>query len=244
MRNLFLSFALLVLPFLAFANETGRQDLSGNWYSKRISENIKIVEKRDVLIVKGLGDCNDTRVFERINKRSFVDKVGNLLIAEHCDVLVFIPNQGRHRREIIFEKRKNDCHDNWFDRDDDDHYDRDNKRDRGYWNDNRYDDGSYGQRQSSDGKWNNYEKNVSGTWDAGFRDKSIAIIDTRDGLKAKFSGTTRWVEYVQNKHNPFEFSDDRGNKYVFSGSGKASWIPIDRSMKEIYLTKISDETQF
>jgi hypothetical protein len=244
MRNFILSFAMLVLPYLVFANDSGREDLSGNWYSKCISESIKIKERRDVLIVKGLGDCNNTQVFERINRKSYVDNDGNLLIADKCNVLVFIPNRGRHHREIVFEKRNNDHHDAWFNNDDDDHYDRNRGKKHGSWNEDRYSNDSYGQGQPYEGKWNNYEKSVTGTWDAGFRDKSIAIIDTRDGLKAKFSGTTKWVDYVQSRQNPYEFIDNKGNKYIFKGDGKASWISIDRSIKEIYLTKVSDDTRF
>lgn len=241
MRNLILSFAMLVLPFLVFANDIGRQDLTGNWYSKCISETIKIKEKRDVLIVKGLGDCNGIEVFERINKRSYADRVGNLLIVDKCDVLVFIPNKGRRHKEIIFEKTRNDRN-AWFNNDDD-QYDRESNH--GNRNHDRYGNGSNGQQgQPSDNRWNNYERGVTGTWDAGFKEKTIAMIDTRDGLKAKFSGTSKWVDYVQSRQNPYEFVDAKGNKYIFNGQGSASWIPNDRSIKEIYLTKISDDTQF
>ncbi len=87
--------------------------------------------------------------------------------------------------------------------------------------------------------------NIIGTWKTkDNRYTTVAIIDTRDGIKAKFSGSTKWVDYKVSKMRPNEYIDSKGNRYVFNSSGKSTWYPADSKLKSIELEKIDSEVRY
>ncbi len=246
MKHLFLSLTLMLSPYFIFAHNLDNLDLSGYWYSQHLSSSIKIKDKENVLLVKGLNGTNATQVFGRINAKTYEDKRGNRFIIDHCDAIFFISRRNHYPKKVFFEKigrAYNDLNDR-------SHY-----KQHSYFEDDfeNFDENNYGKPQShtnsneyQNGRsnWLNYEEKISGTWRTEKGNMSIVIIDTRDGLKAKLTGTTKWVSYVQNIRKPYEFVDDNGNKYVFNEDLKATWISADRDKRTIPIYKSSSEMQY
>jgi hypothetical protein len=152
-----------------------------------------------------------------------------------------------------------DDHDGWhedrahssYDRDrykDYEHYRNREKRDV-YREGNRYrdNDDKYNRNDKQHNKYNNKDINLSaviGTWEVkNDRFNSVAIIDTRDGIKAKFSGTSNWISYTRSSRLN-EYIDARGNRYIFEEEDKVKWYPIDKDRKVLELKKVSNEVNY
>ncbi|MBK8699108.1 MAG: hypothetical protein IPN29_06025 [Saprospiraceae bacterium] len=72
----------------------------------------------------------------------------------------------------------------------------------------------------------------------------MAILETREGLKAKFAGTTRWVEYTQKENRSVDFVDKKGNNYRFLSENEVHWMTGEGNRPPGVLYKISDEVQY
>jgi hypothetical protein len=225
--------------------------MEGYYYNPRLRESIRIIEHRNDVIVKGL--FSDSRLvrFNKINKNTYEDRYGNLLICEDRNTIKI--KRWRTRDYIRFDKvddhrGRSDWH-RYHDYDDicDDRYD----HYHGYRDDDRY----RGSKYDRDDIRKNPEytsrsriipiDRLVGTWEVihgNFND--VAIIDTRDGLKAKFSGTTNWVSYIKSTTRKNEYLDDRGNRYVFDDDRFAKWYPADKGKTVIEMRKVSSEVRY
>jgi hypothetical protein len=245
-----LKFTGAVLLFL-LTNILSASDISGYWFNPRLNESIRIIKNKQFILVKGLFLENRTSKFKNKGRGVFVDRAGNSLILENRNTIRL-----RHRNAneyIRFEKvREIDGHNQWrkyHDYDDD------------FQNFNQYgerikDGLGVESRSSSQNDSNQPINNASsriniafeelvGTWKAkDGRYPTVAIIDHREGLKAKFTGSTNWVTYLLIKEGINEFIDPKGNRYIFETQSKAKWISVDSKAKIIEIVKSSAEVQY
>lgn len=83
-------------------------------------------------------------------------------------------------------------------------------------------------------------KTIIGTYAVKGSKETVVITDTREGFKAKFSGSKNWVNYT--KASNTEYIDEKGNKYTLIGN-TLNWISKD-GKKNYILKKISDEIKY
>ena len=251
MRKSFLFLLVLILPLFTYADDHGRDLLTGYWLNPKLDVSIKVKQRADVLLVKGLMGNRETEIFEQVCKDKFVDHRGNTLIIENHNTLVFEKRNGRKylRFRKINDDDRNYGHgknrgNRW---DEDDHFfDNDNnypqKGDRQNDRDRYDDESSRNNRQNNGWDNNNYASRVSGTWTD--REHTVAIVDTRDGLKAKFSGSDKWVDYTMDRSGYGTFVDKKGNRYVFKNDNEVIWTSADRNKKDIVLRRLSNEVKY
>lgn len=242
MRTMFILISWLFFTGLVSATPPSHQfHLDGSWYHKKSNNWIEIRDEGRYISVLGLPPQGKAKIFEKQWKDVYVDKKGNKISIESPHMILYL-----HRSSgnvISFERPAkahgtgygcNDANDiRWFDRKryENDRYD----SDRPDPHHGSYD--SYPSIQRFNGS------DVEGTWQApGGID--IAMVITRDGLKAKYSGTTRWVDYrsIGNKGN--EFEDDKGNRYIFHSSFAATWYPASKSKDSIELRKTDNQVKY
>ncbi len=245
MRYFTFCFVLLIGPIAVFAEKGNHYSLSGYWYNKMFLESIKVKEKKSALLVLGLEGYQGTRIFRRSANKCFADNAGNLFIIDQCNVLIYIPFHRNRYRKIVFDRiielprdRGKSCH---LQDNKDDFY----TKNEGYTETSEGRDFNYDNSMQKKGSnWPNYANKVTGTWQPDIDGILVTIVETRDGLKAKFSGKTNWVTYIQNATNGYAFTDEHGNKYLFEDNGRAIWIPSDIEKEKIQLKKLSDEPRY
>jgi hypothetical protein len=241
MKYIFILFAAMIFTFHVKADVIEKKSLSGYWYSNAISSSIKIKEKRNALIIHGLEQCQGPTLFRRIDFDTYLDDIGNKIIVDCHNIIAFFPiHRNDYDRRIIFEKSQHPKkhHQNHNPNHHSDQYNDDGDYIYNYKN-NSDEPPHVSNYNSNPINWANFSEIVVGSWMIENDRISIAIIDTRDGLKAKFSGSSEWVTYFQSQENDSIFIDSKGNRYVFDGSKSAKWIPIDKKKSIISLIKIS-----
>ncbi len=117
----------------------------------------------------------------------------------------------------------------------------DNRTDNGsrkdrYQNNDNYNDG-YDQSQGFGDNYSN--KRLEGTYVTN-DGRHIALLETRDGFKAKFEGDRNWKSYTRQNEN---FVDHDGNFYRLSGVNEMKWTG-KYSGKVVIIKKIDDKVQF
>jgi hypothetical protein len=247
MRIKFFTAILLIL----ISNILSASDISGYWFNPRLQESIRIFKNQQFIFVKGLFSKNRTSKFKSKGRGVFVDKEGNSLILENRNTLKL---RRRYANDYIrFEKvRDVDGHNDWKKFHD---YDDDFEISRNNFDISNTDDVYKANRSNQIDLYSRLGNNtisstipfeeLAGTWEANDRRyPTVAIIDHREGLKAKFTGSTNWITYVLSKVGRNEFIDTKGNKYIFDTPSKAKWIPADPNAKIIEVVKTSSEVRY
>lgn len=211
--------------------------LDGSWYHKKSNNWIEIRDEGRYISVMGLPPQGKVKIFEKQWKDVYVDKKGNKISIESPHLILYL-----HRSSgnvISFERpakahgTHNGCDDandsRWYDRND------------GYNSGRPKPHHGSNDTHTSNNRFNGSD--LEGTWQApGGTD--IAMVVTRDGLKAKYSGTTRWVDYRSTGNKGNEFEDDKGNRYIFHSASAATWYPSNRSKDPIELKKTDNQVKY
>lgn len=220
----FLLSLLLINTAISAGNPPQHRRLDGSWYHSGSDNWIEIRDEGRYISVMGLPPQGKARIFEQEWKGIYLDKKGNKITLENRNTLLYNHRKSGH----IIEFHRHDQHQSGA---------------HGHWNNNS--PGTYYDHPSKDYEDHNYKDGdfIEGSWIA---DKSIviAMVKTRDGLKAKYSGTTRWVSYQADNNRKDEFVDDKGNRYVFHSHTSATWYSNDHRNQVIPLKKISDEVKY
>jgi hypothetical protein len=245
MRYLIFCIAFLILPQFVLARDNDHHhSLSGYWYNKTSLVSIKVKEKKDGLMVIGLEGFRGTWIFDRIDSRCFIDRRGNRFILDQFDVLLFMPIKCKQTRITAFEKIEDAMYDHC--KTDRFYGDREELQDNGNRHSGSLNERSTDYKSAKDDikNWPDYATTINGTWLPDKGNKSVVMVDTREGLRAKFTGTSHWVDYTQSTLIPYEFIDIAGNKYTFDRAGNATWVPNERTKGMVHLKKVSDDPQF
>jgi hypothetical protein len=258
-------FKIATLLFISITSVLAGID--GYYYNPRLHESIRIIEHNRDVVIKGLFNDNRITRFEKVRGRTYEDRYGNILVCEDRNTVKL--KRWRTRDYIRFDKvddhRGRDDWHRYHDYDDDCDVDRryDDRYDNRHGHHEHYDNRRYDNYDSKDKEYKSDRKNdyyrgdqsiafnsgsstrFVGTWDVKNGNyNSVAIIDTREGLKAKFSGTTNWVNYTQSQSRSNEYIDDRGNRYIFDRDDEGKWFPADKGKKVIDLKKVSNEVRY
>jgi hypothetical protein len=183
--------------------------------------------------------------FERENRYVFVDRNGNhvkLRDRRRGAQIIYKSRRGNTRifqEGVIRNSYGNSCRSDYNFDNRHDHfgsgYNYNDYSDRGYGS---YDHNSdYGDRSDRHNRIN--RSSFEGTYETA-KGRKIAILNTRTGFKAKFSGERVWKSY--DKVNE-RFEDRDGNYYILSGPKRMQWNG-KYSGKKREITKISDEVRY
>lgn len=205
-------------------NPPQHKRLDGSWYHGYSDNWIEIKDEGRYLSVMGLPPQGKARIFEQEWRGVYFDKKGNKITLEDRNTILYHHRKSGH---IIQFRRSDAC------------------QTGSYGNAREHSQGSYYDRSAKPGTQPPFadEAFMEGTWRAD-RSIDIAMVKTREGLKAKYGGTTRWVSYqtVNNKWN--EYIDENGNRYLFHNDKSATWYSNNRRNEPIQLKKISNDVKY
>ena len=225
MRSFALLLSLLLIKITVMAgNPPQHKRLDGSWYHGGSDNWIEIRDEGRYISVMGLPPQGKARIFEQEWKGIYLDKKGNKITLENRNTLLY--NHRKSGHVIEFHR-----------------YDTRQSGPNGQWKDESH--GSYNYHSSQPYQHQDYKDDIiiEGSW-AAENSIIIAMLKTRDGLKAKYSGTTRWVSYQSVNNRKNEFVDNNGNRYVFHNNISATWYPKDQRNQAIPLKKISDDVKY
>lgn len=236
------------------------------WYNGYLNKTIEIFQYEDGIEVKGLHSNRGYFWFQRRLSHLYFDRYGNK-IKLHRNKIVYYANRRNSRLTFLpvydrFDHRN--CEDEYRDRryHDHDYYDREryddyrrNNNRHGADNTHRNDRKSrpntanrsyaYEKRSISKNDEITYQEQISqdeieGTWKVKDLSKKVYIVDTRDGIKARFSDELKWYVY-KSKGQENEFIAENGQTYTLK-NGVLIWSNADLT-KTFYMSKISDELE-
>lgn len=244
-KMFYLSLFLIIGSFSANAN-IGYLNVDGFYINGKNYSEIQIKEYRRGIKVRGLNwrRPNKWIKFERINRKRFVDCDNNQMVLNRNrrgDFTFILKDRFGQRTKFrrVNSYNRNNCGgigDGYF-------YDGNGYNDHDF---NRRDKRSNNGRNTDKYRFND---NSKGSNNSGFRiegtystrdGRSIAIVETRRGFKAKFSGDRTWKSY-EKKNN--RFIDKDGNSYTLQDDGGLIWKG-KYSGKRIELSKVSDEVNY
>jgi hypothetical protein len=234
------------------------------WYNGYLNRTIEIFQYEDGIEVKGLHSNLGYFWFQRRSSHSYFDRYGNK-IKLYRTKIIYYSNRRNSRLTFLpvydrFDRRN--CEDEYRDRGyhDHDYYDRERYDDYRRNNNRHGADNTYRKdRKSRPSEANrSYEKRgitknenivtqdkvsndeIEGTWKVKDLSKKVYIVDTRDGIKARFSDELKWYVY-KSKGQENEFIAENGQTYTLK-NGVLIWSNGDLT-KTFYMTKISDELE-
>lgn len=71
---------------------------------------------------------------------------------------------------------------------------------------------------------NRNQLRIQGTWQNDRLRRSLEIVPTRNGIKARDLNDRRWTRYTSSVYAPNEYTDNRGNRIIIASRNRLSWI--------------------
>jgi len=237
MNRIILLTTLILLPYLFFANN--KLSLSGTWYNPFRDMTIQIVDYPDGIKVRGLHSGFRWVYFDMTGSYTFRDVYGNKIKRIDRGHIIY---SARNRNERLTFVNMDDFHiqndrklrkyryyEDYIDSNQ--QYDR-NDNDANYLQEYNY--------QSENRNQKAFFADPEGTWKVKEISKNVFIVETRDGIKARFSDESRWYSYTKDLADPFLFKNEKGHTYRLSDDGQLIWNDKENK-RRFYLIKISDE---
>lgn len=238
MNRIYFFFILILLPVFLFA-ESNQNIVSGKWYNPYIDRQIVILAFRDGIKVKGIHSKNGWTFFDRMGSRIFYDVYGNKIRLFGHDQILYTDRRKKVRLTFILLNSYQNQDRQKYNRghDSNEYYNEDDQR----FSDRKND---FSEQNDHHGKLKNeFEPNdLEGTWKVKDFSKTVYIVETRDGIKARFSDEKKWFTYHRVSYDSAGFVSDEGHEYIYNGDGKLIWMDKTKA-KKFYLTKISDQFQ-
>lgn len=247
--------AAILFVTMLFALHLGATDnhprKSERWYSPYLNRQVKIMDDRGGILVKGIFRSNRWTYFEYAGRNEYVSRSGDRLIFARRDVAVFTSRHDRTRLTLVpWSQRKekysqphnrpgngrwNDCDQDYYDEKEyfDDEYDYNNNYDRYRQSDHR------GSQTGSNSTIPGNRRSIEGTWLAEGTGRKVYILDTRDGLKARLEDDARWYKFYSDQSNDGMYTADQGQTYRWTGQNTLEWTDKE-GKKRFILKKISD----
>ena len=216
--------------------------LDGEWYNNSLHKNIIVHSSHQGYKIKGLYSYHDWTYFEECGRNTFCDRYENFIRVVSQNRLIFY---NRYRRtKLTF-------------------YNLGEERNRKYFGNRRVDEDlysdrddyhTYGQNQISSNnqpaKIKSKEKRSTpvnlrspeGTWSVADSEKTVYIIDTRDGIKARFIDETVWYIFKNDKDNSGIYISNDGHRYEYLNENSLVWKDKNDTRK-FYLTRMSDKIE-
>jgi hypothetical protein len=236
MNRIYFYMVLILLPVFLHA-EANQLMVSGKWYNPYINRQIEIIVYPDGLKVRGIHSKNRWTYFERSGNRTFRDWYGNRIRFQGLEELLYTSNTRRARLTFFlmhgYQKSRWDKETGGYA--DRDYYD---ERDSRYGNDDT--DVNEKKYQNRNQKVDFDIKDMEGTWKVNDLSKNVFIIETRDGIKARFSDENKWFSYIKEPNDSAGFVSEEGHQYIYSEDGKLIWVDKTNA-KKFFLNKISDD---
>lgn len=236
------------------------------WYNGYLNRTIEINRFADGIEVRGLHSRNGSSWFERRSSNSYYDRYENKLKLINNKViyynrrkssrLTFLPRYSRSQnRHCGNDSRYRDMDYHDYGDNQDDYYDDRNSNHRNRDNERYSNQQGYRDRETNRGlpideyrpnssntfdKENTNIEEIEGTWQVKDLNKKVYIVETRDGIKARFSDELKWFDYKQGDDKN-EFTSENGQKYTLR-NGILTWSNHSRS-KIFSLSKVSDDME-
>lgn len=266
MKSFHFVFIIYILSISAvYSNEkiTGQRQF---WYNGLLNRTIEVQHYTDGIEVKGLHSRHGYSWFQRRSSTSYFDKYGNKLKWSRNKVIYY--NQRRNSRLTFlprYDRTQNrDCdydpiyrdmgqHD-YSDNQNHDYEDyipnRSDRKNQRYSKQSKAREHDINRSQSVDNRRSNPSNNfedqyanttaLEGTWKVKDLNKKVYIVETRDGIKARFSDELKWYVYLKDSTNSVYIGENE-QKY-FIKNGILIWTNANQTMT-FYLTKVSDDLE-
>jgi hypothetical protein len=240
MRQVFFVLSILLISLSMHASQSIKE---GSWYNPYLQRNIFISHHRDGVRIKGIHSRYGWTWFERCGKNTFRDRYENTVKFTGSSRMIYF-KQNRRARLTFYPVT-------------DRYYDRYGERPGGTYR-NYGDDDWYSEHDRTDYKYEESQNDVEGrgsaltsrkhrnlispegTWQSRELNRNVYIIDTRDGLKARFSDEHDWYIFKSDDKNKGVFYSEKGHRYEYIDENNMLWI--DSSGQRKYkLIKISEE---
>ena len=214
-------------------------------------QRIEVIQSRNFLKVQGIYPSHPHRwvKFRSVGVNRFVDRHGNRLaismdafgyplidVRYHrggCAVYKYLPPRNVHDHICHSGCNHGTCMTpnqiEYYD-------DRLSNRNRSYGNRRTYDFNDRNRLENHDQR---SSRNIEGTY-LDPNNRQIAIVLTRTGFKAKFSGERTWKDYTKTGNR---FLDENGNSYEWLDNGVLKWEGRS-SGHQILIRKISDDVKY
>lgn len=238
MNRIYFYFILILFPVFLFA-ESNQHIVSGKWYNPYIDRQIVVLAFPDGIKVKGIHSKYGWTFFDRRGSGTFYDVYGNKIRLFGHDQILYTDRRKKVRLSFILLNTYKNQDRQRYKRGDDksDYY---NKYDQKF--SDKEDDFSEQNDHNGNQKYEIEPNDLEGTWKVKDFSKTVYIVETRDGIKARFSDEKKWFTYHRSSHDSAGFVSDEGYQYIYTGDGKLIWIDKTQA-KKFYLTKISDQFQ-
>jgi len=231
----------IVIPLFLIAKDNKHQ-LTGIWYNGYIQQKIEIVSVQDGLKVKGIHSSNGWIYFAKIGRLTYSDVHGNKLKSITESQIIFSSNHRKARLTFIpLEMYRNQKEFRSKGRRNGDEFDDyDDRNQRWYSTNQDYIDKNDSYNPTKNGKVIQGIQDLEGKWSVKDISKIVLIVETRDGLKARFNDEHQWFVYKKEPFSNHIFKSDEGHQYLYTDDGKLVWTDKTNT-KYFYLTKISDD---
>lgn len=216
--------------------------IDGNWYNTWFDKNIRIVTLPDGMKIKGIHSGYGWTYFERCGKHTFCDGFNNLIKLYSQNELVYF-NRNR-RTKLTFYPANQNIKPDGYGR----NFDENNQRLSDKKNFKNEDNSGHDIEQKSEKDTNRINTKNSdyvspeGTWKVADPNKLVYIVDTRDGIKARFSDESKWYIFKNDPDNAGSFISEMGHRYEYINKNLMVWR--DKENKRQYnLTRIKDNIE-
>ncbi len=237
---------ILTITLLCITDLAGSQSFANFhqfWYNGYLEKTIEIAYFGNGIKVFGLHFGNNHTWFKRRSSSAYYNRYGGKIKILR-NKIVYYDNRTHSRLTFIPIKSRmrsysntNDCQPNEYDC---------------YDHDRRFGDEHHSQRNRckndiSSPKQNNHRMPISSTvthdqivgiWQVQDLPKKVYIVDTRDGIKARFSDNLTWYIYKKSTENHL-FISENGQKYTLKNN-KLIWSNADNS-SSFSMIKVSDD---
>ena len=218
MQNLLTLFGLLILGVnLLKANDlTG---LNGVYYSPDHRLEILVQATRYHLKIKGLNNSRNWQRFRKVDRNSWRDSHGNLIVLGRRSQLILHTDKRRlsRKRNIIHFYKS---------------------RVRNFSGQEEY---YPGRRRGEDypSSYGYGKSEIFGSWYSKDFKLEMYIEPTRDGLRCRLQNEKEWTEYKKSKNRERDWEDRNGNKLIQDTDESIYW-QSNNGLRKIRLTRSSD----
>jgi hypothetical protein len=257
---------ILTITLLCITDLAGTQSFANFhqfWYNVYLEKTIEIEYFGNGIKVSGLHYGNNHTWFKRRSSSTYYNRFGGKLKILRNKIvyydnrthsrLTFLPINSRTRSYSNTDDCKPSEHD-YYDYDSSFGHEQHRQSKSSYDNDREQRNRSKNDISSS--KQNNLDGNtnsnsypmpisstvthdqIEGTWQVEDLPKKVYIVDTRDGIKARFSDNLTWYIYKKRTENHL-FISENGQKYTLKNN-KLIWSNADNT-KSFSMIKISDD---
>ncbi len=232
MKFLIAIFIFLIVSANSFINSQATF-FDNNWYNPYFKNSIRTKSYYDGIKVRGIYSGYNWAYFKRCGLNSYCDKYDNVLKFSYQNRMVYYDR--RKRSKFTFYPSSQHARERYYD---DSHFERNEVYSgRGSYESDRESVTLPDDKFKKDNPKENfdYKQLISpeGTWKVDDPDKLVLIVDTRDGIKARFDDDSKWYVYKNDPNKSGIYLSEAGHQYEYVNENTMIWK--DKNGKRQYM---------